>query len=136
MPETIKFSDIPDMERYLADDCYCPGEIYDISGFFYQVYTPEDECKIIAQNDLRTAIVANLEDKHPQAIIIWHDDDSKPGKIIDTQRVDATENNINMLKHFVETGSTGDFKIDEFVEGQTAKDLNKILSISDAIIID
>lgn len=25
-----------DMERYLEYDCYCPGEIYDVSGFSFR----------------------------------------------------------------------------------------------------
>lgn len=36
-----------DLERYLYQDCYCPGEIYDASGFFFDIYEPEDECFVL-----------------------------------------------------------------------------------------
>ena len=133
----ITFEEVhPDMKRYLAEDCYCPGEIYDISGFFYQIFKPEDECIVIEKSDAKTAILADLDSKKPQAIMIWHDDDEQPNKIIATQRVDGTENNIGILRTIVQGGKPDGRKVDEFRPGEAAKSLDKILSVSNAIIVD
>lgn len=45
----MKLKDIANMEEYLENDCYCPGEIYDMSGFFFRVYHAEDECVLITK---------------------------------------------------------------------------------------
>ncbi len=34
----MKIKDILDMETYLTERCYCPNEIYEPSGFFYQLF--------------------------------------------------------------------------------------------------
>jgi hypothetical protein len=33
----MKLKDIADMEDYLENRCYCPYEIYDMTGFFLTV---------------------------------------------------------------------------------------------------
>ncbi len=40
-----KLKDIKDMERYLKEDCYCPGEIYGPDGFFFQIFTIDHDCE-------------------------------------------------------------------------------------------
>lgn len=136
----MKFRDIhEDMERYLREDCYCPGEIYDLSGFFYQVYEVSDECRLIERSEDRTAIVAitvrgGEEDPSPQAIMFWHDEGD--GRIIDAQRVDATENNVGILRAIVRGGKPDGRKIDEFEPGDTARQLRKVLSMCDMVMVD
>ena len=134
-----------DMARYLAEDCYCPGEIYDVSGFFYQIYKPETTCVVIAANDERTAVVAkpwNLmkggysEEDKPQALIFWHDDNEKPGRIIAAQRVDATENNIEVLRKVVDGAESDGSKLDEFEPGSTAESLREIMGLCDLVLVD
>ena len=138
MSEIKRLGDIPDMERYLAEDCYCPGEIYDISGFFFEIFKADDECVMIAESEGMTAVVAksSFENSKPQAIMFWHDDDDMPGRIIAAQRVDATENNIDILRTIVHGGKPDGRKIDEFEPGSTAKTLNDMLSISNLVIRD
>lgn len=132
----MKFKEIPDMERYLKHDCYCPGEIYDVSGFFYQVYESEDDCEIIYQNQDATIIIADIDSNKPQAIYIWHNDCEQPGKIIDTQRVDATENNVGILVAIAKGEKPGGRKLDEFEPGSTKSALSKLMSIADCVMID
>ena len=84
-----------DMERYLEYDCYCPGEIYDASGFFFQVFKPEDECKEISRGaDYRdpedTVITVVCKN---QLINFWVREDKFTG----AERYDATENNIRIM---------------------------------------
>lgn len=133
----MKIGDVhPDMERFLQEDCYCPGEIYDVTGFFYEIFKADDECKVIEGNDKMTAVVSTSSWKNslPQAILFWHDDGT--GKIIDAQRVDATENNIGILRTIVQGGKPDGRKIDEYKPGSTKKSLEKVLSIADAVIVD
>lgn len=134
-----------DMVRYLDEDCYCPGEIYDVTGFFFQNYKPESACVVIAANDERTAVVAKPwnfkggcddEGAKPQALVFWHDDDERPGRIVAAQRVDATENNIGILKTIVDGGRPDGRKLDEFEKGSTAKSLREVMGLCDLVLVD
>lgn len=139
---SIKLGDVhADMERFLRDDCYCPGEIYDLSGFFFQLFDAEDECEIIERSKDMTAVVVPRYNKdgeyRGQAVMFWHDDHDNPSKIVDAQRVDATENNISILRDIVNgIKPDGRRKIDEFTPGSTAKALNEVMSISDAVMVN
>lgn len=136
----MKFKEVhEDMERYLQEDCYCPGEIYGVDGFFFHVFTVEDECCLIERSEDMTAIVATTqrggkELPRPQAIMFWHDEGD--GKIIDARRVDATENNVGILRTIVQGGKPDGRKIDEFDPGSLERQVRKILSIADAVIVD
>lgn len=137
----MKFSDIhPDMERYLQEDCYCPGEIYDVIGFFCIVFGIDDECEMIERSDDMTAVVATTylhgeRLKHPQAIIFWHDEGDHE-RIVGAKRVDATDNNIGILRTIVRGCKPDGRKINEFVPGQTEADLSKILGMCDFVMVD
>lgn len=143
--EIVPFEDIhPDVRRYLEHNCYCPNEIYDLDGFFYQLFYPEDPATLVHKTDtMTTAVVTHTEkDKEPkqsdtQLIAIWHDDAEKPGRIMNMQRIDATKNNIQWIIKFM-NGTTvkGIDKIDEYVPGSTAASMNQIMSIADAVIVD
>lgn len=126
MKEIAKLGDIPDMERYLREDCYCPGEIYDTSGFFYKVFKPEDEFRLIAESDEMVAVTCG-----DQAIMFWRED----GKIVDAQRVDATGNNVGILRSIVAGEKPDGRKLDEFEPGRTQKAVDKVMGISDAIMV-
>lgn len=106
-----KLGDIKDMERYLQEDCYCPGEIYSPDGFFFKIFNVDDDCKVIEENEGKIAVVVR-----DQAIIFWRDGDV-PGRIIAAQRIDATENNIGILKSVVRGETPDGRKIDEFKPG-------------------
>ena len=126
MKEIAKLGDIPDMERYLREDCYCPGEIYDLSGFFYQVFKPEDEFRLIAESDEMVAVTCG-----DQAIMFWREG----GKIVDAQRVDATGNNVGILRSIVAGEKPDGRKLDEFEPGSTRKAVDEVMGIADAIMV-
>lgn len=122
-----------DMERYLEYDCYCPGEIYDTSGFFFQVFKPEDECKEISRGaDYRdpedTVITVVCKN---QLINFWVRED----KITGAERYDATENNIRIMPLAIAGKLSPEDRLDEFKPGETAKSLNEILSMADAVLM-
>ena len=122
-----------DMERYLEYDCYCPGEIYDASGFFFQVFKPKDECKEISRGaDYRDPedIVITVVCKN-QLINFWVRGD----KITGAERYDATENNIRIMPLIIAGNLSTEDKLDEFKPGEIAKSLNEILSMVDAVLM-
>jgi len=140
----MKLEDILDMKEYLDHRCYCPGEIYSSDGFFYQIFKPEQECKIIGENKDFLVVVATpyklgeTEDL-PQIIVIIKSED-EPAKVDDTTRFDATENNISFFTdHFgglsLEDLKKNGRKLDEYKPGATAKSLSEIFSIADAIMV-
>lgn len=136
LPRKTTFAEAhADMSRYLEEDCYCPGEIYDTSGFFYMVVKPDEECVLCEQTDGMT-VVTTVDEDDAQAIIFWHDDPEHVGRIINAKRVDATENNIGILCDIARGKKPDGRKIDEFVPGHSRTNVEKLLSIADAIICD
>lgn len=121
-----------DIERYLENDCYCPGEIYDVSGFFFQLFKADEECKEIS----RGADYRNPDDTvitvvcRNQLINFWVRDD----KIMEAERYDATVHNIRIMPGVI-AGTLKGVQIDEFKPGETAKSLNEILSMADAVLM-
>lgn len=137
----VRFGEVhEDMERHLQEDCYCPNEIYGVDGFFYMLFTKDDECTLIERNDERAAVICTTsngeEIKKPQAIIVWYDDEDAPGKVIAAQRVDATENNVGILRSIVRGDKPDGRQIDEFEPGSLERQVSKVLGMCDAVIID
>lgn len=126
-----------DMRRYLQEDCYCPGEIYDTTGFSFMVFDPDDECELREQTDEMTVLTAACKSRpnSPQAILFWHDEPDEPGRIIDAQRVDATENNIAILCDIARGAKPDGRKLDRFEDNHDAEDVKKLLSMCDGIIV-
>lgn len=131
----MKLSEVhEDMERYLENDCYCPNEIYDVSGFFYQLFPPETEVVLVIQNDRHTVVVDATEGvAKPQCLFFWHDDGS--GRILDAQRVDATPNNVGILRDIAQGVKPDGRKLDEFDEGSAKRALKKVLSMCDLVMV-
>ena len=135
----MKLKDILDMEKYLAERCYCPGEIYSDDGFFFQIFEGDSECKIIGERkDEKLNFISVIstpvgENAKPQILAIFRNNELT--KIEDIVRYDATENNIKLVKKIVaKKVDKGSF--DEYEKGSTAKALKEVFSIADAIMID
>ena len=47
----MKLKDIADMDDYLENRCYCPYEIYDLSGFFFNCFKPDVECDLLIEGE-------------------------------------------------------------------------------------
>lgn len=127
----MQLKDIANMEDYLENDCYCPGEIYDCTGFFFQVFDAEDTCKLLLKGSYKGEDVTAVICKN-QIICFWIENNKK---IVNAERYDATENNVSEIISVL-SGKKTKIHIDEFEEGKTASDLNKLMSIADAIIVD
>ena len=129
----MKLKDIhADIERYLKEDCYCPNEVYSVDGFFYQIVYADAECELLGKyiseeaDDVYLVATENSE-KEPILLNIW----CKNEKVISMERYELTENNIVGMKNFWENGTK--FTLSEMQE--LKKDVAKIMSISDAIMI-
>lgn len=136
----MKFGEVhEDMGRFLQEDCYCPNEIYGIDGFFYMLFTVDDECSLIERGDKMAAVVCTTsngkEIAKPQAVIVWYDGDT-PDRVIDAQRVDATENNVEILRSIVRGEEPDGRKLDEFDPGSLKKNVAKVLDLADAVMVD
>lgn len=127
----MTLKEIANMEEFLENDCYCPGEIYDCTGFFFQVFDAEDTCKLLLKGSYKGEDVTAVICKN-QIICFWIENNTK---IIDAVRYDATENNVSEIVSVL-SGKKTKMTIDEFENGKTEADLSKIMSIADAIMID
>ena len=135
MSEKMTLSDIADMDDYLENRCYCPYEIYDMNGFFFQIFKPETECKHLIAGE-RGAIhgVFVIAKTNPDALaqIIYIE---ITGDNVDScVRFDATANNIDQVLKFM-NGKIDKMTLDEFKKGATAKLLEEIFEVADAIIV-
>lgn len=139
--ERMRVSDVhPDMARYLHEDCYCPGEIYDVSGFGFYVFDDDLPCRLIARND-GTGMLAFVATPRstPMAVIAWYDDpdgDNPEHRVVAAQMVDATENNIGILRDIVDGAAPDGRRIDAFDEQGDAEAMRRLLSVADAVIRD
>ena len=109
----------PDMDRYLKEDCYCIGEIYDHTGFFCWVFNTEDTCKIIVKESDHIAVICQKQ------ILVF---DVQGSKIIDALMLNVTEHNIKEVIAYV-TGKKDIMSIDD---GSSVKDID---SLVDGIMI-
>lgn len=131
-----------DIERYLQHDCYCPHEVYSFDGFGYQLFYEDQECEKIGEKyEGNFGVVAciahpdNNEEYKPQVVLFTIEED----RVVDALRYDATENNIEMTKIFIEKGNEGlrasGKKFDEYEPGAMAKSLKEILSLSNGLVM-
>lgn len=127
----MQLKDIANMEDFLYNDCYCPGEIYDSSGFFFQVFEAEEPCKLLIRGSYKDNNITAVICKN-QIICFWIENNKK---ITDAVRYDATDNNIAEIVALL-SGKKQKIRIDEFEEGKTMSDINKIMSIADIVITD
>jgi len=118
----------PDMINYLENKCYCPHEIYDSNGIWYQLFYPDTVCKIVQSNEYRSAVVAKAsKDSDPQIIIFWHDDESTPESIIEARRMDVTETNLLIAKQIVK-GDNQTVHSDKYTGDEFPEDINELIN--------
>ena len=137
----MKLKDILDMETYLAERCYCPNEIYSSDGFFYQLFYADTECKLLGENEGYFVVIAKPfkeEEKDKAQLVIIY---KNGNKVADTVSYDATENNIKIFKMILAKTPVSQleeqgYRLDEYNKDHTAKALQEVFSIADAIMID
>lgn len=135
----MQLRDIADMTDYLENRCYCPHEIYDMTGFFYELFYPETECILLIRGSTGAIhgvfVIAKSEQfgniKSKEQIIYIEITDNKVDSCI---RLDNTQNNREQIEKFM-NGEIDKMSFDEFDDGSTANALDELLSIADAISI-
>lgn len=126
-----------DVERYLAEDCYCPNEVYSVDGFGYLLVFADAECKVIGtfpnllkyDEDITFVVTASgKEHDHPILLNIWHTAD----KVTSMERYAYSEHNLNeILRYF--RGEIDRVRLSE--EEDLKKSVSEILELADAIMI-
>ena len=134
MYEKIKLGDIADMEEYLAHRCYCPGEIYDLTGIFFQNFKPETECKCLIAGEKGNIhgvfVIAKANPNVSEQIIYI---ETTGNNVASCVRFDATENNISQVLQFM-NGEIESMTIDEYNPGESRRAIDDILKDADAIM--
>lgn len=135
----MKLKDIADMTDYLENRCYCPYEIYDMTGFFYELFYPETECTLLISGSRDVIhgvfIIAKPERtgdyKSREQIIYIEITDNKVDSCI---RLDNTQNNREQIQKFM-NGEIDVMSFDEYEVGSTQKNIDEIMSVADAICV-
>lgn len=128
----MKLKDIADMTDYLENRCYCPYEIYDMTGYFYELFYPDTECKLLFSGN-RGAIhgvfvTVTSEYNREEIIYIEITDD----KVDDCTRLDNTGNNREQIEKFM-NGQIDKMSIDEYEDGATQRALEEVFGIVDMV---
>lgn len=134
----MKLKDIADMGEYLENRCYCPYEIYDMTGFFFNCFNPDVECELLAEGERGSihgtfvmAKPSQFNEGSLQIIYIEH----KDGYVDSCTRIDATENNKEQILKFL-SGEIEKMQFDEYTDTKTEESLKEIFGIADAILLN
>lgn len=119
------------MEKYLQEDCYCSGEIYDVSGFFFKVFKADEKCRLLVKGKSKDSDnIVNCVICRDQILNFWINTENE---IVSAERYDATENNIKEMVNYW-NGKSDKVTLDEFEAGETAKSITEIMQYADAIL--
>lgn len=135
----MKLKDIADMKDYLEDRCYCPHEIYDMTGFFYELFYPETECTVFMSGSRGAVhgvfVIASPKTfgniKSKEQIIYIEITDNKVDSCV---RLDNTQNNREQIEKFM-NGQIDKMSFDEYEDTKTKESLESLMSVADAICI-
>ena len=124
---STKLKDVhPDIDRYLEHDCYCPNEVYDNSGFTYELFTGDTPIKLFHVSYFNSeclsmyyGIAKSSDCYYPQILEIMIDS----GKCKNIIRCDVTRNNIEFCK----SDKTSKYKLEHQPRVVFEDDLNQII---------
>lgn len=123
-----------DVERYLAEDCYCPNEVYSVDGFFYQLVYADAECKVIGTypsgDSQVTLVITASGEKHDHLILlnIWHTSE----RVTSMERYEYSEHNLDQILRYFK-GEISKVRLSE--EEELEKSVSEMLKYADAIMI-
>lgn len=138
----MKLKDVhTDMKRYLYEDCYCPYEVYSFDGIFYEIFEPDYECRVVDESDSKVAVVSACKsfdtqsqkdvDDRPEILLFWKDDT----KITDAIRMDATDNNLELVKLYVHGEDMQGRKFDCYNKEEVVRSLKQVFDLCDGIVV-
>ena len=125
-----------DIERYFAEDCYCPHEVYSVDGFCYQLVFGDAECKVIGTypskedgEEITFVITASGKNHdHPILLNIWHTAE----KVTGMERYEYSDENLKNIVSLLK-GEISRFTLTE--DDDLKKSVAEILSVADAFIV-
>lgn len=101
--------------RYLVEDCYCSGEIYESNGIFFNVFDVLDDCKFLCKSDDKLDIIPFISCICKDKILVFSI--NTDNEISDSVQYPATENNMKLIKEIAETGKS-DIELNSFSENE------------------
>lgn len=124
-----RLEEIPGMSSYLSHaGGYGPGEICDKDGHA-DYFEGDDACAVIAEGEDKFAVMCQHDLELPQIIVFYLSKD-KSGRIVNARRMDATENNMDLVQKYVEGKDISGMTLDKFPEGLTRAEFDKQLGIA------
>ena len=138
----MKINDyFPDSDRFFNCDCYCPNEVYDLTGFSYRLYYPDDQFSYVMKiddmyEDTGTFVGISRNEFLVVFVLRENNEFNKPvGTIEEMQRIPINKSNYLALRDILRKVPEED-RHDFEPDNDSMESLNKVLSISDAIILD
>lgn len=108
----------------------------------YELFEPEYECKLVAESDSKVAVVSacksfdtqsqkNVNDK-PEILLFWKDEN----KVTDALRMDATDNNLELVKLYVHDEDMQGRKFNFYDKGSVVRSLKQVFDLCDGIVVN
>lgn len=136
--DLVEFKTIyPDIERYLAEDCYVPNEVRDSRTGISCIQVPANTMvEEIVKTDKMAAVV--VPDSRI-VVFMWYDNDDGDNPdmhVLNMQYFDATDNNIEFAKKYARgTAVRGVDHIDAFDPEKDARQFAQLMNLCNGLII-
>lgn len=130
--EIKTIGDILNAKEYLQHECYCPNEIYDPTGFGFELFYEDEPCTVIAQSDDYIAVITrcrmnNISPEQSKRIVVFmHDGED----IYDASMVVMSEHNIKEIKRFINHELDDGEKIHLTEQDELNQEINDILDLT------
>lgn len=129
--------DFPDIERYLAEDCYVPNEVRDSRTGISCIQVPANTMVAEIVKTVKMAAVIVPDSKI--VVFMWYDNDDGDNPdmhVLNMQYFDATDNNIEFAKKYARgTAVRGVDHIDAFDPEKDARQFAQLMSLCNGLVI-
>ena len=136
--DLVEFKTIyPDIERYLAEDCYVPNEVRDSRTGISCMQVPANTMVVEIVKTVKMAAVIVPDSKI--VVFMWYgndDGDNPDMHVLNMQYFDATDNNIEFAKKYARgTAVRGVDHIDAFDPLGDARQFAQLMSLCNGLVI-
>lgn len=136
--DLVEFKTIyPDIERYLAEDCYVPNEVRDSRTGISCIQVPANTmvAEIVKTDKMAAVVVPDSR----IVVFMWYDNDDGDNPdmhVLNMQYFDATDNNIEFAKKYARgTAVRGVDHIDAFDPEKDARQFAQLMSLCNGLVI-
>lgn len=136
--DLVEFKTIyPDIERYLAEDCYVPNEVRDSRTGISCIQVPANTMveEIVKTDKMAAVVVPGSR----IVVFMWYDNDDGDNPdmhVLNMQYFDATDNNIEFAKKYARgTAVRGVDHIDAFDPEKDARQFAQLMSLCNGLVI-